>query len=512
MKKLISVTLMLSMVLSLVTFGTFTASADEAFVNYTVYNDFSAASTDGLYDGLFKAGYKYVISDPVEETDPAKTLVVGTVNGAARYGHISNAGKSVIQMPVDIAGKTAPVIVEYTVYLKGGSKVYSPQYGGSIGGTASSTYKGLDNESTLSASELKIGPNTTMKYRFIIDPAKGTITPYMGDDVKTSTVALEADQETVFLGHCLETYYATQASVTDASKLQKYIDLYYTAVYDDAQTPDFTVKSYTATDAIVQFNTPVTAATAATMTVDGVKVASAEDVSLSTEQVETYKLTFASAVDMGSHTIAIADATSLTGKAINASKTIEFDAVTPLVVGGVAFDSPANAFASSGEVTQMSSTTNVTPTIQEDGSLLITQTEAPTPGMLRTKTPALGEQTGKIVFDFDVRSNRTTSTIYIKYGSTSSYSDSLYGSELERGSGRLNNYKVIVDYDNAKYSLFVNNVAVDLSALTPAYIGKKDASLVVFIGNIISCIASTSSITICVLGFSVLICSSSISN
>jgi len=316
MKKFVSMTLILCMVLSLMSFGTIMASAEGGIINYTVYNTFDESSADGLYDGLFTAGYNYL-------TDK---LLAGSVNGVARWGHtVATIGKSVMQQHISIAGKTVPVIVEYTAYLKGGSKYYSPQYGGNAGGTGSSSYNGFDSKN-LSGSALSIDRNSgATKFMFVIDPVACKITPYKnGQVVEEAIVTFDAGQTDVYLGHCFDTAYSVQADVTDPAMLEKYFDLYYMMVYDEGATPDFEVKSYTSTAATVQFNTPVSLDTVSAMTVNGVQVTGAEDVSQKNEQANLYKVTYSS-LSGGSHTFALAG-TSLSGRAIDAKK--EFNLVS----------------------------------------------------------------------------------------------------------------------------------------------------------------------------------------
>jgi len=161
-----------------------------------------------------------------------------------------------------------------------------------------------------------------------------------------------------------------------------------------------------------------------------------------------------------------------------------FANVSPLVINGVTLNSPESAFSENGVVRQMASTSNVTPVVQSDGSILVTQTDIASAGALRTKTVPIGKQNGKIVFDFDVRSNRSTTGLYIKYGITAVYSDSIYSSTFGGVNGAVTNYKLIIDYDNLTYSFYVNNMAVELSDSATDYISKEDSCLMIFIQNL----------------------------
>jgi len=297
------------MVLSLMTFGTFTASADTSFVDYVFYNDLDVQSDDGLYD-IFGAGSRYgsdYLFTPVK-----------VIDGAAHYvnssGNSTTTNPSVLYYKIDIEGKTEPIVVDYWATMKGGSVYYVPQVSYNVtqsaiiapntlnaeraflsySATATSGYK-------MSSSHDMYLTDNTAHYQFVINPEAMTVTPYKDGVASSNVKSIKEGETSVYLAHAFNSYYKSNDNENITGN--KYFALHYMSAYNDAATPDFDIVEYTTTGATVQFNTPVTADVAAAITVDGVAVASASDVSKADDQVNTYDLVFASELTEGVHTI-----------------------------------------------------------------------------------------------------------------------------------------------------------------------------------------------------------------
>jgi len=482
------------MVLSLMTFGTFTASADTSFVDYVFYNDLDVQSDDGLYD-IFGAGSRYgsdYLFTPVK-----------VIDGAAHYvnssGNSTTTNPSVLYYKIDIEGKTEPIVVDYWATMKGGSVYYVPQVSYNVtqsaiiapntlnaeraflsySATATSGYK-------MSSSHDMYLTDNTAHYQFVINPEAMTVTPYKDGVASSNVKSIKEGETSVYLAHAFNSYYKSNDNENITGN--KYFALHYMSAYNDAATPDFDIVEYTTTGATVQFNTPVTADVAAAITVDGVAVASASDVSKADDQVNTYDLVFASELTEGVHTIS-ATGTSLTGKTINASKSIgepvDTSLVKPLSVGGVVLNSVENAFVKDGDFITLKET-NGAFSLEDDGSLRFEQSSGVGDG--RFKTIPLnpnGTDTGKLVLDFDVTSNRSTTGFYLKHGVTGTTNSALYGGTFPKGQGRVVNFKVIIDYDTQTYSLYIDGVKTEVvDNETKTYFTGKTAALLIYFTNV----------------------------